>query len=405
MDQFNKSICFRRSEPVYRQIGDHFRQAILSGQLACGTKLPAVQELSHQFQTSVFTIQTALAGLVVEGLLDRKPRVGTIVRGSSSRLTSVGIYFSRNFWDDAEMGFYHALCGALQADLNEQNVRTQLWFDTRPESEMTSPFPPLLQAVQKREIQAVIAPLVSQPDLIWLPAIAPATALLTDADLPNRVNFNLLQMLRESLKQLQVQGCRSVGIICTIESTSKTIEGQGGCCMSFYDKFVEVAKELGLETRDAWIRSPEEYSWHKESYGYEEFLKLWDQDEHPEGLLVYPDIAARGALTALVARGVSVPKDLKLAVHINDRKPYPCPVPVTQVISRVEAVSEALISMVRMQLSGQKVCPIILPFTMRDHKSSLSGLKRARSVGQSLSDSPDRSKGDRNKPLKRSMVR
>lgn len=393
MGQSTNPISLRRSEPAYRQIGNYYRQAILSGDLVCGTKLPAVQALAHQFQTSIFTIQTALTGLVEEGLLERKPRIGTIVRGSSSRLTSAGIYFSRNVWDNAEEGFYQAVCGALQAQLTDQNVRTHVWLDTRPESERTTPFPPLLEAVKRREIQAVIAPLVSGSDLKWLPTITPATAFLASADLPNQVNFDIPQMLKASLSQLREQGCRSVGIICTFEEVaSKAMAGRGGLRMSFYDEFLEVAKELGMETRDAWMRVPEEYPWHKEQYGYEEFLRLWDQEERPEGLLVYPDLAARGALTALLARHVSVPKELKLAVHINDRNPYPCPVPVTQIISRVEAVAEALISTVRLQLSGQETHPIYLPFILRHHQTPLPRLRR---------DQSDDSKRDRSQPLKR----
>ena len=124
MVKLTDPISLRRSEPAYQQIGDYFRQAILNGEMVCGTKLPAVQSLAHQFQTSVFTIQTALSGLVKEGLLERRPRIGTIVRGSASRLTSVGIYFSRNIWNSSEESFYQAVCGALQANLTEQNVRT-----------------------------------------------------------------------------------------------------------------------------------------------------------------------------------------------------------------------------------------------------------------------------------------
>ena len=175
-----------------------------------------------------------------------------------------------------------------------------------------------------------------------------------------------------------------------------------GCSLSFYDEFLKVVKELGLETRDTWIRSPKEYPWNKEQYGYEEFLKLWDLEARPDGLLIYPDIAARGALTALLARGVSVPKDLKLAVHINDRNPYPCPVPVTQIITRVEMVAEALISIVRHQLIGQKTSPVYLPFTLRQHQSSLSKLRRNPSVGQESSKSPKNAKRDPNRPVKRS---
>lgn len=382
-------IPLHRSEPAYRQVANYFRQAILSGELACGAKLPAVQALAHQFQTSVFTIQTAMSGLVKEGLLERRPRIGTIVKGPASRLTSVGIYFTRNVWDSSEESFYQAVSGAIQTNLTEQNVRTHVWIDTRPEPERATPFPPLLEAVKRREIQAVIGPLVSVTDLRWLPTLTPATSFLTGAALPNRVNFDMPRMVKESLAQLREQGCRSVGFICTAEVTKKLLEGEKGDSTSLYDDFFAAAKDLGLETRDAWVHAPTEYLWNKEQYGYEEFLKLWDQEERPEGLLVYPDVAARGALTAVLARGISVPKDLKLAVHINDRNPYPCPVPVTQIITRVGAVAEALISIVRQQMSGLEVHPIALPFTVRHHQSSLPKLRRDHPEGLKASKASD----------------
>ena len=65
--------------PVYKQLRELLREQIESGQLPIGSTLPAEIALADTFGVSRSTIRRAILDLTEDGLLKRKPRVGTIV--------------------------------------------------------------------------------------------------------------------------------------------------------------------------------------------------------------------------------------------------------------------------------------------------------------------------------------
>ncbi len=65
--------------PLYRQIYDALRQAILSGQLAAGTRLPATRTLAEELHVARNTVLIAFAQLFAEGYVEGKVGSGTYV--------------------------------------------------------------------------------------------------------------------------------------------------------------------------------------------------------------------------------------------------------------------------------------------------------------------------------------
>lgn len=60
---------FTGDRPVYQQIMDTLRGAVLQGELPPGAKVPSVRELAAQAQVNPNTVQRALTELEREGLL------------------------------------------------------------------------------------------------------------------------------------------------------------------------------------------------------------------------------------------------------------------------------------------------------------------------------------------------
>jgi DNA-binding transcriptional regulator YhcF (GntR family) len=90
--------------PIYQQIYEHLRSAILAGQLKRGTKLPSTRALADQLGVSRNTILNTYVQLTAEGYLERVEGKGTFVTqflpedffhpaelsaGSSGRVSSV----------------------------------------------------------------------------------------------------------------------------------------------------------------------------------------------------------------------------------------------------------------------------------------------------------------------------
>src|SRR6266567_1263306 len=67
------------SVPLYRQLYDRLRLAILTGQLAAGTRLPATRTLANELGVSRNTVYLAYQQLLAEGYCDSKVGHGTSV--------------------------------------------------------------------------------------------------------------------------------------------------------------------------------------------------------------------------------------------------------------------------------------------------------------------------------------
>jgi GntR family transcriptional regulator len=68
--------------PAYHQLNDRLRRLATSGDLSPGARFPTERELATRFGVSRVTANKALSQLVVEGLLEFRPGVGTFVRKS-----------------------------------------------------------------------------------------------------------------------------------------------------------------------------------------------------------------------------------------------------------------------------------------------------------------------------------
>lgn len=72
-------LAAESSLPLYEQMMQHVRTAILSSQYVNGDRLPTESELCRQYGVSRITVRRAIAELVQEGLLERKQGKGTFV--------------------------------------------------------------------------------------------------------------------------------------------------------------------------------------------------------------------------------------------------------------------------------------------------------------------------------------
>ncbi len=62
-------IAFNNNSPIYMQIVDKIKQAIIAGELKIGSRLPSVRDLANDFKVNPNTVQKALAELESMGLI------------------------------------------------------------------------------------------------------------------------------------------------------------------------------------------------------------------------------------------------------------------------------------------------------------------------------------------------
>ena len=72
-------IDTHRGVPYYRQVKEQITQMILSGQLAPGSQLESVANLSKRLKVNPMTISKAYSFMVEEKIVERRPGIGVFV--------------------------------------------------------------------------------------------------------------------------------------------------------------------------------------------------------------------------------------------------------------------------------------------------------------------------------------
>ena len=73
-------------EPIYEQIKNQIRSAIMSGELMAGEALPSLRKLAKELRVSVLTVTRAYNELSDEGLVENVQGKGTFVMERGNEL-------------------------------------------------------------------------------------------------------------------------------------------------------------------------------------------------------------------------------------------------------------------------------------------------------------------------------
>jgi GntR family transcriptional regulator len=106
------------AEAPHRQIAEHLRARIRSGEWEPGERLPAIPTLAAEYGVAKQTAQRTIDQLRVEGVLITRPGSGTFVRGTKRRLNRL----SRGRYG-AERGYHADLAARYRQQLIEVGRR------------------------------------------------------------------------------------------------------------------------------------------------------------------------------------------------------------------------------------------------------------------------------------------
>ena len=79
-------ISASSGRPIYEQITDQIKSAIVTGQLAEGEQLPSIRALANSLRVSAITTKRAYADLEAAGLIETVQGKGTYVAGGNAEL-------------------------------------------------------------------------------------------------------------------------------------------------------------------------------------------------------------------------------------------------------------------------------------------------------------------------------
>jgi len=123
--------------PLYEQIKEQVRTAILAGELAEGDALPSIRALARDLQISVITTTRAYADLAAEGFVANVPGKGAFVLGVDSALVREQLL--RQVEDGLGVALHAARLAGLDRDGVVQVLDTLL--DTEGDARATTTHP------------------------------------------------------------------------------------------------------------------------------------------------------------------------------------------------------------------------------------------------------------------------
>ena len=85
-DPMNIIISNTGGKPIYDQIKEQIKNAVLAGELRSGDALPSIRMLAKELRISVITTERALGELEREGFIETVPGKGSFVAQRNSEL-------------------------------------------------------------------------------------------------------------------------------------------------------------------------------------------------------------------------------------------------------------------------------------------------------------------------------
>ncbi len=221
-------------------------------------------------------------------------------------------------------------------------------MDTRGEEETNQPWAPLVEAVDRREVNGVIGAMLSLKEVSWLQKLplplSLMSALTNDPRATSLDHDYFFQSSWQRFKELKCHGIALIGPQPQMHSHEPISS----------EYIQNLSRKMGMVSQDPWVRiAPLEISpLTHERFGYEQFKEIWSHQDRPDGLIAFPDLVARGVLMGILEKGVHVPDNLKLIFQANRELPMHCPVPVDWQQVSVEAFAKQLIAQVKNLAAG-----------------------------------------------------
>lgn len=353
-------------ERVYRSL----RQRIQEGVYPVESRMPTAQDLASEFNLSTFTVHRAMETLANQGLLERRRKAGTVVLRQDVALRTIGMFNTGDQLTDPSAAVSRLVGEHLKMRLTARKADIRFWYESY-DNACAGPHPSLMKAIAANEIQAVVFPAF---DFGWAMRLECPTALVTSVPVPNRVDFDRGDFAEQALGALAEQGCRRVGLITSLIAWNEAMgDNHRASDRVFFPVLERTVDRLGLELRPEWRRTMpvaiEELGGHRlygpqthnfERFGYEAFRAMHAAGPLPEGLMVFPDVVARGVAAAMGELGVRPPGDMKVVFHRNEGIGLGMSFPYTALDARPGEIADAMLLQIDRQLAGRPLSPILL---------------------------------------------
>ena|GEM_PF-1595417 len=339
----------RSTDLTETQIERYYSQEIRSGRIAAGTKLPSNQELAKTWKTSSSTVQRALLNIVALGLVDRKPRRGTFVKGKQQR-AMVGLLVGPDL-SDASASHYRSLNSAIREAINSEFLSCRIYdnLSTLDKAKRDNVLKNLT-IDQKYHNFCGFIQIFCIPKGLKLNEFIPEKTQKVVYDSNRSDNdflFDYADFGKQVVINLHKKGVRRIWYL---KQGSEESDGQPHDILSIQ----ETASALAMPPPTI-LRVPSNRFGHHIEVSTDEFLSALllktDKSALPDAIISSDDVAMRGAVFALLKHGIKIPEQLRLASLANEGVNIHYAVPVLRYNFPITTLGREIANLLKSRLS------------------------------------------------------
>ena len=331
---------------IRSQVTNYYRRKIRSGELPPGSALPSAQQLAEEFGTAETNIHHAMTALVREGLIARRPRIGSVVLEQMKKLSGAAIYLEHHGLKCGD-SFIHPFLNALNNAFVKHEITLHVVYTFETARGMSE----LRRLAEQQVIQGCIFYSIVQEDYANIRKLPIPCCGISDMRIPGAVYFFNETLVRRSLEALRICGCRSFGVIAPFsldESKSR-----------FPELLLRLAPQYGLMIRDEWKYSPNRLHVDSMDLDMKEFacnaMEMFRMTKmRPDGLLVLSDDLTQGIAFSLYKNHLRVPDDVRFVIHRMAEGRVICPFPCIYIESSIAEMAEMLVRNLQALYLGRK---------------------------------------------------
>ncbi len=347
------------------QIQQFYAREILAGRLPPGSRLPSSKEMAALWKTSIRAVHTALGGLVVQGLIERKQRRGTFVRDSFES-SMIGVLVAEDLIADTAT-FFRVLCSELQTQLEEQRFACRVYDNLLDELTGITPTTPsqtrflLDQKVYDFKGYIYIGT-GTVPSDTAMNDLHPRAVHLDAAKGVDAV-WDMDDFLTTTVSELARRGYKRIGYLRVLMSTDDRPVPP-----PLDDQLTAVAAQCGIPKPTLWdfwltVDDPD-----LENQAYQRLMDglkqemLGAKDDFPEVIIITDDVIARALVFALREIGFHIPSEVQICTLASDGVSFFYGTPVYQYRFPTKQLAASLIRILldrMINVSTQKL-PVLL---------------------------------------------
>lgn len=325
-------------------------------QLPVGAALPTMTSLRAEFKVSQGTIERAMQGLRVEGVLQGRRGSGIYVT-SHLKQRCIGIVFGYRYLDPTTGEFPSLFYRALERMVRSRQMGLNYYisdYDADASDGEHGNRQLRTDVAAGRLDGLVIIGVRDAAGLDRLKRLGPPVVIMSTGQ-PSRsdVIMDGEELIRLGVRALKEQGCESLALLLAAEDQRPFHQVQIAA-------FFAALTQAGVRSNAAWL-IPIDGLQPVVLRGYAEFRRAWQSwEEKPQGLVSFDDNATLGVLRAAEMLGIRVPQDLKIASHANKGSNLLRPFEVTRVEFDPEQVATAMLEQLEQFMAGKPVDRVVV---------------------------------------------